>query len=147
MKYPNDAPDDDDDDLTSLFRAREAQAAPVALDVSAVYARAAELRAETRRTWLARTTSRAVRALQERNGAWLSGVGSLAAAACLFLSLGVHDAHPASSIELEATAGVCAEPTVGALSMELARPRAEATMSTDLRVSDARIVTCTPFGP
>lgn len=159
MKHPADDLyetdlEDEDDDLVGLFRAREAALPAVALDVAAVHARATELRVEARRTWAARTASRVATAFRDRNGAWLSSIGGLAAAACFFLSLGVHESAFAPSDEREAAVGFCPETVEpraapgNLLSVaSFSRAARETTMSTDVGVSDARIVTCTLFGP
>lgn len=147
----------DDEDLVDLFRAREAALPEVVLDVAAVHARAAELRATARRTWAARVATRVATAFRERNGAWMSSVGGLAAAACLLVGVGVHESRLPPEGDHDATVGFCAAEAVvieapakagNLLSAPVvSRPEPQPRMSTDVGVSDARIVTCTLFGP
>ncbi len=163
--------DAEDDDLMDLFATRREAVPAMELDLRDVLERSARLR--DARSWPAasapeRARQAILRSLRDRNGAWVSGVTSFAAAACVWLSLGAYGGlvgapGPGTTFaDLPGDPLVCSE-RAGAIAngkgdgsiscLADPRPRAESPRkgvllaSTDLDVSDDRFVTCLPFEP
>ena len=163
--------DADNDDLTDLFAARREAIPAMELDLRDVLERSARLR--DARSWPAasapeRARQAILRSLRDRNGAWVSGVTSFAAAACVWLSLGAYGGLAGASDPGTTSADLPGDPLVcseragdvgngtgdGSMAcLAVPRPRVESPRkgallaSTDLDVSDDRFVTCLPFEP
>lgn len=163
--------DHEDQDLRDLFCARAAALPTFAdeLDFDDVLARADRASPSREPVVVALRSAKGphhratVRERGERNGVWVSGITSLAAAACFWLSLGSGKLASESTNRLvepsdvDPSALVCPIPNDGvegpnacvlpaSLHSNSKNPR-PTLVSLDFDVSDARAVTCTAYTP
>lgn len=137
-----------DDDLVELFRARAETLPAPALDLADVRVRARRIARERRSCDVRAGLVALLATARERNGALVSGLSSLAAAACLLATFGAREPRASPGNDADTVAGFCAEDGAGASSRGfVSRSSREGGMSTDRGFSDATLVTCTPLEP